>query len=93
MLLTFYRASLMLERLGSISRSFEHALYLNDSRLAIVKENGADTILAYYDTACAPIAGVTTLLNAEPVGMYYHNGTLTVITYSIVEGLVYHDIP
>ena len=82
----------MLERLGSISRSFEHALYLNDSRLAIVKENGADTILAYYDTACAPIAGVTTLLNAEPVGMYYHNGTLTVITYSIVEELVCHDI-
>ncbi len=88
-----YYDSISLERIGSISRSFEHATYLEDGRLAIVKENGADTILAYYDTSYAPIAGVTSFQGTKPIGIAYYENTLTVVTYSVVMGLEYHDIP
>lgn len=87
-----YYDSITLERIGSLSRSFEHATYLDDGRLAIVKKNGTDTIVAYYDTAYAPIAGVTTFQGAEPVGIAYSNNVLTVVTYSIINGLEFHDI-
>ncbi len=88
-----YYDATSLERVGSISRSFEHGVFLDDGRLAILKKNGSsDAILAYYDIAYAPISGVTTFTGVEPVGITFYDDTLTVITYSSVDGLVFHDI-
>ena len=82
-----YYDSLTLSRVGSISRNFDHAVYLDNGRLAIIRKNGVDTILVYYDTAYAPVPGVTTI-PGEPVSLSYHNNQLTVVTYDVIQGLV-----
>ena len=88
-----YYDATTLERLGSISRSFEHAVYLDDGRLAVLVDNGSNSTVAFYDAAYVPLAGSHTYQNQEPIGLSYYNGTLTVINYSLIGGLDYQDIP
>lgn len=86
-----YYDSISIERLGSISREFQVGAFRSDGTLAIGYPTSTGGQIAYYDSTLVPLSE-TVDVEGDPIGLFEHEGTLYVLTYSQIGGPTVHQI-
>ncbi len=74
-----------LVHMGAITRSVDQAVWIDNDQLAIIVATTTGGELAYYDSNLAPVSSEA--YNDTPIGLFYHDGSLTLVTHSDTNGL------